>query len=265
MGAAAGDTVIHNRNKAEIKRFALTKRASGEFYDRSNRTHEDNFAGSIDRFCDIALAFRGSRRVLDAGSGDGLLLALLKMLGHEVYAVDIVDRRPEEVYRRHAIDFQLCNLEADPLPFESGSMDAISCCQALEHFTHSHLPPVIEMKRVLADDGVLELDVPNAASFRNRSRVLRGKQATYDYKKHYLYEKPITYKGREYYPGRHNREFTQEELALLLAEAGFTRIEVRFLVSRRHREGWERLRTLGTALKDAIPPLRKSLIAFARK
>jgi SAM-dependent methyltransferase len=256
---------VHNLSKAEIKRFAAAKRASGEYYDRSQHQLEDNFLGSIDRFCDIAFAFRDCPKVLDVGSGDGLLLVLLKMLGHDVRAVDVADHMNDDVYKRHQIPFQVCNVEADPLPFETDSLDAVCCCQVLEHFTHSHLPPVIEMRRVLRPGGRLEIDVPNAVAYRSRSRMLRGKHITYDYKQHYLYAKPIVYKGREYYPDRHNREFTREELGLLLSEAGFTEIDVRFLKSRRYREGFEQLKSIGTAMKDAVPALRKSLIAFARK
>jgi hypothetical protein len=95
--------------------------------------------------------------------------------------------------------------------------------------------------------------------------MLRGKNITYDYREHYLYAKPVLYKGHSFYPVRHNREFTRAELRLLLEAAGFRDIEVRYLKSRRHREGLERLRSLGSALRDAIPALRKSLIAFARK
>jgi hypothetical protein len=40
---------------------------------------------------------------------------------------------------------------------------------------------------------------------------------------------------------------------------------VSFLKSRRHREGLERFRSLGSALRDLAPSLRKSLIAFAEK
>ncbi len=256
---------VHTLTRTEIKRFALEKRADGEYYDISQPHLEDNFRGSIDRFCDIAFAFRASPSVLDVGAGDGLLLALLKMLGHDAHAVDLRDRQDDPVYQHHKIPFQICNVEADPLPFPDGTFDALSCCQALEHFTHSHLPPLLEMKRVLKDGGLIEVDVPNVASFRNRSRMLRGKNITYDYRMHYLLEEAIVYKSREYYPDRHNREFTRAELALLLSEAGFREIDAQFLKSRRYRPGLEGIKSIGTALKDAIPSLRKSLIAFGRK
>lgn len=256
---------VHVLSKAEILRLALRKRAAGELYDRSNGQIEETFVGSIDRFCDIAVAGRHARTVLDIGAGNGLLLAVLKLLGHEVHGVDFFDRTGEDVYARHGIPFRVCNVEADPLPFDTASMDAVSCCQALEHFTHSHLPAVLEMKRVLKPGGIVELDVPNVASFRNRSRLLRGKHITFDYLSHYLRAKPVLYKGREYYPDRHNREFTRGELELLLREAGFHDIEVRFLRSRRYRTGLARILSIGTALKDLAPPLRKSLIAFARR
>lgn len=256
---------VHTLSKAQILRLALRKRAAGELYDRRIAQIEETFLGSIDRFCDIAVAFRESRRVLDIGAGNGLLLAVLRMLGHEVHAVDFFDRAADDIYVRHGIAFRVCNAEADPLPFGGETFDAVSCCQALEHFTHSHLPAVLEMRRVLRPGGILEIDVPNAASLRNRSRMLRGKHITFDYREHYLYAKPTVYKGREYYPERHNREFTRAELALLLREAGLRDIEVRYLKSRRYRTGLGRLQSAGTALKDLVAPLRKSLIAFARK
>ncbi len=256
---------VHNLSKKEIKEFAVRKRAAGEFYNLEVPHLEDNFRGSIDRFCDIAFAFRSSRRVLDVASGDGLLLALLKLLGHDVYAVDLFDHTGDDIYIRHGINFRICNIEADALPFESEYFDAVSCCQALEHFTHSHLPPVLEMKRVLKGGGIFELDVPNATCFRNRYRMMRGKHITYDYRHHYLQAEPVSYNGREYYPHRHNREFTISELVTLLEEAGFRNINAAFLISRRYRIGFDKIKYLGTVIKDSIPQLRKSLIAFAVK
>lgn len=258
-------TPVHTLNKKAIKAFAVDKRETGEYFDTGLANLEDIFRGSIDRFCDIAFAFRSSPKVLDVGSGEGLLIGLLKMLGHDAWAVDLLDHGADDLYRRHGIPFQRCNIEADQLPFDDNSFDAICCCQAFEHFTHSHLPPLLAMKRVLKPGGIIEIDVPNVASWRNRSRLLRGKHITYDYKDHYLYDDPVVYKGREYYPNRHNREFTRAELELLMREGGFENIDARFVKSRRYRTGLERIKWVGTAFKDLYPPLRKSLMVFATK
>lgn len=227
---------------------------------------EDLFKGSIDRFCEIAIRLNGAKRVLDVGSGQGLLLSFLAELGHECHALDVKDQpsTSPDTYGK-GITFRLCNVEADAIPYSDESFDAVVCCQVLEHFSHSHLAAVREMKRVLRPGGVLEIDVPNVASFRNRLRLLRGKHITYDYAEHYLHAAPILYKGMSYYPLRHNREFTHGEVELLLRSAGFQRYEVSFLKSRRYREGIQRARSVGTAMKDMIPSLRKSLIAFAYK
>lgn len=259
--------VVHPLSKKEIYRRALELRAAGRLFDRGNVQLDDVFKGSIDRFCDIADRLRGCQRILDVGAGHGMLLALLHELGHECCAVDFTDQSAvyPEVYRTRGIPFHVCNVEIDPLPFGDAVFDGVVCCQVLEHFTHSHLHAVREMHRVLRPGGIVEIDVPNAASFRNRSRMLRGKNITYDYREHYLNAQPVLYKGHSFFPLRHNREFTRDELRLLLEAAGFREIEVRFLKSRRHREGLEKLRSLATVVKDAVPSLRKSLIAFARK
>jgi len=263
----SNEAPVHRLSRSQIYKRALALRRSGALFDLADAELDDIFHGSVDRFCEIADRLRACRRVLDVGAGHGMLLALLHELGHECHGVDFASQpeRHPAVYRQRAISFHPCNVEVDPLPFGDESLDAVVCCQVLEHFSHSHLHAVSEMQRVLRPGGVLEIDVPNVGSFRNRSRMLRGKNITFDYREHYLYAHPVLYKGYSFYPLRHNREFTRAELRMLLEACGFREIEVRYLKSRRHREGLERLRSIGSAIRDAIPPLRKSLIAFARK
>jgi len=254
-------------SKSEILNKAVSLRASGELYPPGNIELDDLFEGSIDRFCDIAFKLKNAFRILDVGAGHGMLSSLLSSLGHECHAVDFFDQTQKypDAYRRKFVSFQQCNVEIDQLPFEDDFFDGVVCCQVLEHFTHSHLPAVKEMKRVLKTGGIVEIDVPNAVCFHNRSRMIRGKHITFDYMEHYVHAVPERYNGMSFYPARHNREFTKNELHLLLQEVGFQNIDVSFLKSRRYRKGMERMRSIGSALRDAIPSLRKSLIAYAEK
>lgn len=253
-------------SKSNLLARAVHLRDEGKLFRRGDSELEDVFKGSIDRFCEIAIQLSEAKRVLDVGAGHGLLLSFLAELGHECHALDVMDQPSShpDTYGK-GITFQVCNVEADPIPYPDESFDAVVCCQVLEHFSHSHLPAVREMRRVLRPGGILEIDVPNVACFRNRFRLLRGKHITYDYADHYLHATPILYQGMSYYPLRHNREFAKSELELLLQAAGFQNYDVSFLKSRRYREGIERVKSIGTAVKDLIPSLRKSLMAFAYK
>ena len=254
------------KSKKDILKLALKLRNENKIYDRNDPLAEDIFKGSIERFIVIAEKLQGHTKILDVGAGNGILLSLLSEMGHECYAVDYEDFSDMYPLQYSKIkEVKLCNVEVDDLPYEDEKFDAVTCCQALEHFVHSHLHPVKEMKRVLKPGGILELDVPNVACYRNRSRLLRGKNIGGDYVKSYLHAEPINYKGHTIFPLRHNREFTKKELDILFKEAGFTSFETSFLRSRRYREGTEKFKNILTSLKDAIPSLRKSLIGFAIK
>ena len=254
------------QSQNDIFQTALKLKNEGKLYDLSDKSSDDTFRGSIDRFCLIAFELKNCKKILDIGSGAGILLSLLSELGHECYAVDFVDNREKFPWAFNKVkEFKLCNVEVDDLPWPDEFFDAVVCCQALEHFSHSHLPAVKEMYRVLRYQGILELDVPNAVCFRNRSRILRGKHITYDYEKHYLYAQPILYNGMSFFPDRHNREFTIKELEILFDAAGFKNKTVAFLKSRRYRTGLERIKSIGTSIKDLVPSLRKSIIGFGIK
>lgn len=248
---------------SSLRKDIIEAGLAGKIFPVEDASLLELFQGSIDRFTLIAWYLRDHHKVLDCGAGRGMLCAILKQLGHEVYAVDLPYQN--DLIVRHGVPFQHVNLEHDALPFPDGSFDAVTCCQVLEHFVHSHLPAVKEFHRVLRPGGVCEIDVPNVAAFRNRSRLLRGKNITWDYEQHYLLAKPIVYKGREFYPDRHNREFTVAELRLLLQHGGFARVESFPIRSRRYRRGLDRLRDIGTAMRDLVPGLRKTLMGIGVK
>jgi hypothetical protein len=112
---------------------------------------------------------------------------------------------------------------------------------------------------------MLFVDVPNVACFRNRLRLLKGKNITWDYEKHYLDAEPIVNESGSFFPHRHNREFTLSELILLFKRANFSKTEGHYLKSMHLRKGWGKFKSIGTFLRDLIPSTRKTVLAVGIK
>jgi len=258
---------MSNNTRRSLYKKILQMGTSGKLYGTLRDTYEIPFYGSIDRYSIVAHALHGRKRVLDIGAGDGLLLSILHELGHECYAIDWTDafkNKNPEIYLKRPIVFKKCFAEIESVPFEDDFFDAVTCCQVLEHFTHSHLHAIKEINRILKPGGLVEIDVPNVADLRNRLRMLRGKHITWDYERDYLYKEPKIYNNHSFFD-RHNREFTKKELEILLNAGGFRDIHVRFLKSARYRPGLGKIKSMGSALRDTIPPFRKSIIGFGIK
>jgi SAM-dependent methyltransferase len=66
------------------------------------------------------------------------------------------------------------NIEKDRLPFPAKKFDVVIACEVLEHI-RTPLDAMKETRRVLADDGIFLMSVPNICSLRNRLKILFGK------------------------------------------------------------------------------------------
>ncbi len=83
----------------------------------------------------------GAKRVLDLGTGDGRLLALVKLNNPAVegVALDFSDPMIEQAQKRFAKDKHVKIVKHDfslPLPLELGSFDAVVSSLAIHHLTH---------------------------------------------------------------------------------------------------------------------------------
>jgi glycosyltransferase involved in cell wall biosynthesis/SAM-dependent methyltransferase len=101
------------------------------------------------------------------------------------------------------------NIEEDRFPYDDDSFDTILFCEIIEHLLSDPAHALTEIRRVLKPDGVLVLTTPNVVRLDNLRKVIAGENF-YD-----------PYSGYGAY-GRHNREYTQEELYNLLTANGFT-------------------------------------------
>jgi SAM-dependent methyltransferase len=103
---------------------------------------------------------------------------------------------------------ELFNMEEDRFPYKDQSFDLVLFCEIIEHLLMNPLHALLEIRRVLRDNGVLVITTPNAVRLENVFAMLAGTN---------IYD---PYSGFGPY-GRHNREYIRVELRRLVEFAGF--------------------------------------------
>ncbi len=104
--------------------------------------------------------------------------------------------------------YRSLNIEAWSFPFADAQMDVVVFGEVLEHMTNDPMHAMREISRVLKPGGLLVLTTPNAARIENVVALVEGRN---------LYD-PYSAYGPY---GRHNREYTRDELHRLMTYSGF--------------------------------------------
>lgn len=130
------------------------------------------------------------------------------------------------------------NSERDRFPLLAESYDLALYCEIIEHLTSDPCRPLRKIRNLLKPTGHLVLTTPNVARFENVMRLVDGKN---------IYD---PYSGYGAY-GRHNREYTRDELARLLRYVGFEVEEIFTADVHPYHESYEVNRNL---LKDMVAP-----------
>lgn len=162
--------------------------------------------------------------VLELGSNPYFLTRMLRRRGHRVtcanYFGDHVSIGPStqeaprisdgEVER---FDFDHFNIESGPFPYADSSFDVVLFCEILEHLPFDPINALGEIHRVLRKGtGMLLVTTPNATRAGNVSKILRGEN---------IYELLSGYGAY----GRHNREYTLDELEQMLHANGYETVD----------------------------------------
>lgn len=105
-------------------------------------------------------------------------------------------------------EYEQFNIEEDPFPYPDEYFDVVLFCEIIEHLLNDPVAALLEIKRVLRPGGLLIITTPNVGRLENVARLIAGAN---------IYD---PYSGYGPY-GRHNREYTRHELALLFDYSGF--------------------------------------------
>lgn len=183
---------------------------------------ENYFKEHKERYKEILFLFPDNKknlRVLDIGSGFGHLTILIKKIfGYDVYALDHYSLW-EDRFHREKINFILCELTEEKLPFKENWFDIVLFSEVLEHLFILPHKVLFEICRVLKPEGELILTTPNLLALYKRVKVLFGKSPF----------QPVSIRRDRGRAQDHIREYSMDELYLLLQETGFEVILGRYL------------------------------------
>ncbi len=108
------------------------------------------------------IPFTGEGKLLDIGCGNGRYLSALRKLGWQTYGIEQNPNSSE--YARTELHL---NVETEDLlnyKYKDKFFDVITMWHSLEHL-YEPIPTLKEVKRILKDDGLLVIAVPNVDSF----------------------------------------------------------------------------------------------------
>ena len=172
-------------------------------------------------------------KILDIGSGIGIMASALQNLGADTMGVDkfIFPDEKQNYYSIQEFDklntlWQKENIKIiksdavnEKLPFPDKIFDLVICDATIEHLPESPKKLFQEVHRVLKDNGAFLVTTPNLASLLKRLRFfLLGRSPNWDLRD--FFESGPDFKG-------HCREFTAKETIKMLEWSSFGIIERR--------------------------------------
>ena len=177
-------------------------------------------------------------RVLDVGTGPGLVPHALHLLGHDVVSIDHPRDRSSAQKRIKDLGLEGHHAEVgvDPLPVASDSIDAVFAGDVIEHLPNSPRPFVSALVDVLRPGGKLVLSTPNATRLLARVKMMMGYSNWPPLKDFY---------DEDLHMG-HHKEYTSEELSFVLRDAGLVDVHIDFVESRIREIAFASLADIGT-------------------
>lgn len=162
-------------------------------------------------------------KLLDIGCGSGSLIFKARNKFDEFYGIDISPSRIEEVQEavkqkfpdNSKLHFSTCDINKG-INFSDETFDAVTCIAVLEHIFDPYFA-ISEINRVLKNNGILILEVPNITYLKYRIQLLFGKLP--------VTSSPLNWKEIGW-DGGHLHYFTKKTLCKLLQESGFGIIKI---------------------------------------
>jgi len=145
-------------------------------FDREKAVYFERFRKELSRIDSL----KGRGKILDIGCAYGYFLVLAREDGWETHGIDVDESSAAYCRQHHSLDVVHGGLKEGHFPEKS--FDVITMFHVLEHIPDFR-GVLLSAKRMLRDDGLLVIDVPNVADLR-RSLF---KQEWSQFKEHHLW------------------------------------------------------------------------------
>ncbi len=110
-------------------------------------------------------------KLLEVGCGAGHILE--RIHNGKLYGIDISEIQIERAKARLGNRAELKKAPGESIPYEDKLFNKILCSEVIEHVLDP-IPLLNEMKRVLKDDGILSLSIPNENLINFTKKSLRA-------------------------------------------------------------------------------------------
>jgi SAM-dependent methyltransferase len=188
----------------------------------SGRTYVETHITRLERTLAITPPGSSKDRILEMGAYLHITPALKTKLGYgEVRGcyygpAGRTDNRlvTSESGETFACKIDLFDAEKDLFPYQNAYFRTILCCELIEHLPNDPMHMMLEINRILRPGGHLVLTTPNITSLRAVAGILQGFHPM-------LFPAYIRPRESGEVEARHAREYTPNEIKVLLAGAGF--------------------------------------------
>jgi ubiquinone/menaquinone biosynthesis C-methylase UbiE len=140
-----------------------------KFYNHPNAAFRYIENKRIRKLIELADINRADK-VLEVGCGAGHILE--KIHGGNLYGIDISEVQIRRAKERLGEKVMLLKSPGETTPFDDKYFDRVLCSEVIEHVLDP-TPLLNEMSRILKDDGILSLSIPNENLINFTKKILK--------------------------------------------------------------------------------------------
>ena len=146
-----------------------TKHDLDKFYNHPNFAFRYIEQKRIEKLIEAA-EIKESDKILEVGCGAGHILE--KVRKGKLYGIDISEIQLERTKKRMGDKVELKKAPGENIPYEDKFFDKILCSEVIEHVIDPR-EVLKEISRVLKDDGILSLSIPNEDVINSTKKFLK--------------------------------------------------------------------------------------------